>query len=77
MVQILILQTESKRRKVTINPKNKDHKCSQYAAVVTYPSKMDYWKKFEKNHSTIVLNVLYTEEMEICPAYISKSNSNR
>ena len=27
---------------------------------------------FEKNYSTIVLNVLYTKEIDICPAYISK-----
>ena len=27
---------------------------------------------FEKNNSTIVLNVLYTKEIDICPAYISK-----
>ena len=27
---------------------------------------------FEKNNSIIVLNVLYTKEIDICPAYISK-----
>ena len=32
---------------------------------------------FEKNYQTIALVVLYTKEMEICPAYISKYNSNR
>ena len=40
-----------------------------------YPSKIDDWKTFEKNNSTIALNLLYTKEMEICPAYISKYNS--
>ena len=41
------------------------------------PSKIDDWKTFEKNNPTIVLNVLYNKEIEICPAYISKYNSNR
>ena len=44
---------------------------------IKYPSKIDDWKTFEKNNLTIVLNVLFTKEMEICPAYISKHNSNR
>ena len=37
---------------------------------IRYPSKIDDWQTFEKNNSTIALNVLYTNEMEICPAYI-------
>ena len=43
-----------------------------------YPSKIDDWKTSEKNNSTIAVNVLHTKEMEmeICPAYISKYNSN-
>ena len=40
------------------------------------PSKIDDSKRFEKNNCTIALNVLYTKEKEICPAYISKINSN-
>ena len=39
---------------------------------IKYPSKIDYWKKFERNNPSVVLNVLYIKEMEICPAYISK-----
>ena len=37
--------------------------------------KIDDQKTFEKNNLTIALNVLYTKEMEICLAYISKYNS--
>ena len=35
---------------------------------------MDDWKTFERNSSTIALNVLYIKEKEkeIYPAYISK-----
>ena len=40
------------------------------------PSKIDDWKMFEKNNPTIALNILYTKEKEVCPAYISKINSN-
>ena len=42
-----------------------------------YPSKIDGWKKFEKNNLTIVLNILYTKEKKILPAYISNQNSTR
>ena len=45
------------------------------------PSKIEDWKKFEKNNWTIALNVLYIRKhifvylyKEICPAYISKIN---
>ena len=31
---------------------------------------------FEKNNPAISLNILCTKEKEICPAYISKINSN-
>ena len=41
-----------------------------------YPSKIDDSKRFEKNNWAIALDVLYTKEKEICPAYISKINSN-
>ena len=43
---------------------------------INYPSKIDDWKTFEKNNPTITLNILYTKEKEIFPAYISKINSN-
>ena len=43
---------------------------------IKYPSKIDDWKMFEKNNPKIALNVLYTKEMEIYPAYISKYNSS-
>ena len=42
---------------------------------INYSSKIDDWKTFRKNNSTIALNILYTEEKDICPAYISKINS--
>ena len=41
-----------------------------------YPSKIDDWKTFEKNDPTIALNILYIKEKELCPVYISKTNSN-
>ena len=41
-----------------------------------YTSKIDDWKTFEKNNPAIALNILYIKEKEICPAYISKFNSN-
>ena len=31
---------------------------------------------FEKNNPIIALNILYTKEKEIFPAYISKTNPN-
>ena len=43
---------------------------------IKYPSKIDYWKKFERNNQSIVLNFLYVKETEIFPAYISKINFN-
>ena len=43
---------------------------------ITYPSKIDDWKTFEENNPKIALNILYIKEKEICPAYISKINSN-
>ena len=43
---------------------------------ISYPSKIDDWKTFEKNNPTIALNILYIKEKEICPAYISEINSN-
>ena len=43
---------------------------------IKYPLKIDNWKTFEKNNPTVAFNGLYTKEMEICPTYISKINSN-
>ena len=43
---------------------------------INYPSKIDDWKTFKKNNLTVALNILYIKEEEICPAYISKINSN-
>ena len=43
---------------------------------INYPSITDDWKTFEKNNPTITLNILYIKQKEICPAYISKNNSN-
>ena len=43
--------------------------------VINYPSKLDDWKTFEKINPTFALNILYTKEKEILPAYISKHNS--
>ena len=43
---------------------------------INYPSKIDDWKTFEKNNPTIARNILHAKEKEICPAYISKINSN-
>ena len=40
------------------------------------PQKIDDWKTLKKNNPKIAPNVLYIKETEICPAYISKINSN-
>ena len=40
------------------------------------PLKIDDWKTFEKNYSTIALNILYIKEKETFAAYISKISSN-
>ena len=34
-----------------------------------YPSKVDQWKTFDKNNPRIALNILHTQEKEICPAW--------
>ena len=44
---------------------------------INYPSKLDDCKIFEKNNPTTALNILYTKEKEILPAYISKHYSIR
>ena len=33
-------------------------------------------KRLRKNNLTIALNILYIKEKQICPAYISRINSN-
>ena len=38
---------------------------------ISYQSKIDYWKTFEKNYPAIVLNMLDIEEKDVLPAYIS------
>ena len=43
---------------------------------ICYPSKIDDWKTFEKNNLVIALNIFYTKEKEVCPACISRINSN-
>ena len=43
---------------------------------INFPSEKDDWKKFEEKNPTIVLNVLYATKEKICPAYVSKRNSN-
>ena len=37
---------------------------------INYLSKIDNWKRFEKNSSTVALNIFYIKEKEILPAYI-------
>ena len=37
---------------------------------------IDDWKLFKKNNPAIDLDIFYTKEKEIYPAYISKINSN-
>ena len=44
---------------------------------INFPSEKDDWEKIEKNNIAIVLNVLYAKKEKICPAYVSKNNSNR
>ena len=43
---------------------------------INYLSKIDDWKAFDKNNPTFALSILYIKGKEICPAYISKINSN-
>ena len=48
-----------------------------YQKGINYLTKLDDWKRFEKNNLTIALNILYIKEKAILPAYISKQNSSR
>ena len=43
---------------------------------INYLLKIGDWKMFENNNPTIDLNIACVKEKEICPAYISKINSN-
>ena len=45
-----------------------------YQKGINHLTKLDDWKRFEKNNLTIALNILYIKEL---PAYISKQNSSR
>ena len=40
---------------------------------INYSSGKNDWKKFDKNNPAVAFNMLY---VNICPAYISKQNSN-
>ena len=42
---------------------------------ITFQSKTDDWKKFEKNNVTIALNDLYAKKEKICPAFVSKHSA--
>ena len=95
-----------KNKKATINFKNEDGKCFQYAVTVAlnfeeikwnaerisnnksfinkynweeinYPSKIDDWKRFVKNNSTVALNIFYIKGNKILSTYDSKHNSTR
>ena len=44
---------------------------------IKYPSKLENWKKLEKNNSEIALNILYVKDTETLPAYISSHNSTQ
>ena len=48
-----------------------------YQKGINYLTKLDDWKRFEKNNLTIALNILYIKEKAILPAYISKQISSR
>ena len=45
-----------------------------YQKGINYLTKLDDWKRFEKNNLTIALNILYINEKAILPACISKQN---
>ena len=43
--------------------------------VINHPSKIDDWRRFEKNNPAIAFNILLTKQKEILPAYISNHKS--
>ena len=44
---------------------------------INFPSERHDWKISEKNNVTSTLIILYGKKEKICPAYVSKHNSNR
>ena len=44
---------------------------------INYSSKIDDWKRYEKNDPRIALNILFTKVKEVVPPYISNHNSTR
>ena len=44
---------------------------------INFPSEKHDWKRFLKNNVTVAFNVLYAKKEKICPASVSKHNSNR
>ena len=75
MVTVTLNYEEVESHPVRIsNIKSFINKCKRKG--INYSQKIDNWKTFEKNNPTIALNILYIKEREICPAYISKINSN-
>ena len=78
-----------KNKKATINPKNNDGKCFQYAVTVAlnheqvkkeieFPSHKKDWKKLELNNKSVALNVLYVPDNieKVGHVYMSKHNQN-
>ena len=78
-----------KNKKATINPKNNDGKCFQYAVTVAlnheqvkkeieFPSHKKDWKKLELNNKSVALNVLYVPDNieKVGHVYTSKHNQN-
>ena len=43
---------------------------------ISSPSEKDYQKKSEKNNVTIAPIFFFLKKEKICPAYVSKTNSN-
>ena len=43
---------------------------------INYPLNIDDWKTFEKNNLPVALNIVYVEQKEVYPAYMSKGSSN-
>ena len=67
MMKLSGIQKEFQMLKMFINKYNWEG--------INYQSKLDDWKRFQKNNPTITHNILYTKKKEIIPAYISKHNS--
>ena len=58
--------------KIKWNPE----RVSNIKPFISYPSKIDHWKTFEKSNPKIAINILHIKEKKICPPYSSKINSN-